>query len=514
MEPTLRTTLVAMMAIGWGRTAAAAPITIDPGDAEVVFRLLGTPLAGAVGVQTVDVAAGSYALCIGRSCFRVDVDGAGLVSGPANDAMTFSGSTVMFRPSILVTIDPASADVGYRLPGTLIYNVGGLHTGRLVPGTSFDLCIESNCLPIDVHPDGTVGGGPTGRFDFSGATVTFRSVEVSVDPQAANVGFRIPGTSVYNVGGYQQLGLVPDTTMALCIEDTCVPFSVAADGTVAGAVNGAVSFVGSTLVLANVPATVLPESTAFGYRIPGSTIYNVVGEQSAVLIPDVRMRLCVDATCAPWVVPEAGEIEVVVGIRHFTVRIGPADLDGDGVSDDVDDCPADADPDQADLDGDLLGDVCDPDDDGDSVLDEVDNCPADADPDQADLDQDGLGDVCDPDDDGDSVLDEADDCPAEADPDQADLDGDLLGDVCDPDDDGDSVLDEADECPVTPLDAIVDPSGCDGYQEVDLTCGAEGSWKNHGQYVSCVAQAASDAVAAGLLTAQERADLVQAAAKP
>ncbi|NJL29995.1 MAG: hypothetical protein HC897_19935 [Thermoanaerobaculia bacterium] len=35
--------------------------------------------------------------------------------------------------------------------------------------------------------------------------------------------------------------------------------------------------------------------------------------------------------------------------------------------------------------------------DGDTVADDVDNCPDDANPDQADEDMDGLGNVCDPD---------------------------------------------------------------------------------------------------------------------
>ena len=79
------------------------------------------------------------------------------------------------------------------------------------------------------------------------------------------------------------------------------------------------------------------------------------------------------------------------------------DLDDDGVANDIDNCPNDANSDQADVDEDDIGDICDDvndlDLDGDDVLDTVDNCPDDANTDQADLDEDGIGDICDPTDD-------------------------------------------------------------------------------------------------------------------
>jgi CSLREA domain-containing protein len=53
----------------------------------------------------------------------------------------------------------------------------------------------------------------------------------------------------------------------------------------------------------------------------------------------------------------------------------PADADGDTVNDTVDNCPLDQNTNQANNDGDLQGDVCDPDDDNDAVFDAVDQCP-------------------------------------------------------------------------------------------------------------------------------------------
>lgn len=202
---------------------------------------------------------------------------------------------------------------------------------------------------------------------------------------------------------------------------------------------------------------------------------------------------------APWE-PVCGQASVPVD-RHLLVR-SPADADPDedgvvtceGIG--CDNCFGTGNPDQADLDADAIGDVCDCDADGDDVYDfpspvpspdapcalppaSVDNCPgvynpppgelgrqldADGDglgdacdvcpevpdPAQVDGDGDGLGAACDPDDDGDLVLDRFDNCPDWPNLDQLDRDGDGLGDGCDPDADADGVLGPLDVCPYLP----------------------------------------------------------------
>ena len=80
------------------------------------------------------------------------------------------------------------------------------------------------------------------------------------------------------------------------------------------------------------------------------------------------------------------------------------------VCDDIDnDCDGQTDEAFGDLDEDGSADCVDPDRDGDGVANEVDNCPDIPNADQADLDLDSLGDVCDDDGDGDGFLN-GDDC--------------------------------------------------------------------------------------------------------
>lgn len=70
-----------------------------------------------------------------------------------------------------------------------------------------------------------------------------------------------------------------------------------------------------------------------------------------------------------------GHLFYVDNGRDEVVRIDPfMDVDGDGVGDDVDNCPYISNSAQANYDNDSKGDACDEDDDNDSVLDIDDNC--------------------------------------------------------------------------------------------------------------------------------------------
>ncbi|WP_412060737.1 thrombospondin type 3 repeat-containing protein [Rubrivirga sp. IMCC45206] len=128
-----------------------------------------------------------------------------------------------------------------------------------------------------------------------------------------------------------------------------------------------------------------------------------------------------------------------------------------------------------------------PDADGDGVLDDVDNCPATPNADQADFDGDGAGDACDDDDDNDGVADADDAFPF----------SDLAPTVMVAGADtgvGNQVLD----------------TGA-SFNDTILAC--EAGATSHGDFVSCVSHATNEWKRAGLISGNEKSRIVRAAAQ-
>lgn len=162
----------------------------------------------------------------------------------------------------------------------------------------------------------------------------------------------------------------------------------------------------------------------------------------------------------------------VDGGGNSVVRIDPTwDADSDQVDDRTDNCPGVSNADQADLDGDQIGDVCDPDIDGDGVDNNIDGCSngesgwtSDR---STDHDLDGCRDTTEDDDDDGDGWDDLDEQACSANPLDAndaplDTDGDWLCNLIDEDDDGDSWSDVTEEqCGSDPLDQISLPSDHD-----------------------------------------------------
>jgi OmpA-OmpF porin, OOP family len=155
----------------------------------------------------------------------------------------------------------------------------------------------------------------------------------------------------------------------------------------------------------------------------------------------------------------------------FEPQIG--DRDGDGIKDDVDQCPDDPE----DFDGFEDQDGCpDPDNDRDGIPDVDDQCPNEPEDKDGFEDEDGCPEGNEMDRDGDGILDDDDECPD----DPEDFDGFEDQDGCpDEDNDQDGILDIDDLCPDDPedFDGWEDEDGCpdpdndkDGILDVDDEC--------------------------------------------
>ncbi len=106
--------------------------------------------------------------------------------------------------------------------------------------------------------------------------------------------------------------------------------------------------------------------------------------------------LAIDSIGTPYVAYRDGASGGKASVMKFAAATVDVDTDGDGIKDSADNCPAVANADQKNTDGDSQGDACDVDDDNDTVLDASDNCPLIANADQQDTDSDGIGDACEP----------------------------------------------------------------------------------------------------------------------
>ena len=163
---------------------------------------------------------------------------------------------------------------------------------------------------------------------------------------------------------------------------------------------------------------------------------------------------CQSTDPATWTCEEPGAGLNPCSSHEVLCHVDP---DMDGVPSEADNCPTVPNPSCAEVDGDGIGDECDPDIDGDGVANELDCAPWDPAvfPGAANDPFNLVDDDCDGDrDDGDPaapfpcyddwIPSEDDNCPLLCNVDQQDLDGDGYGDPCDEDVDGDGALNEQD----------------------------------------------------------------------
>lgn len=73
--------------------------------------------------------------------------------------------------------------------------------------------------------------------------------------------------------------------------------------------------------------------------------------------------------------------------------------------------------------------------------------------------------------------------------------------------DGDGIADTDDECPETSPGEPINSVGC----SVNQLCPCENNWKNHGEYVKCIAHTSEDFLIDGLITIEQKEDYVSTA---
>ncbi len=575
-------------------TFKTTPINIDVADYSGSFHVsLASPLL--TGSQTLSLVKGyRYAIDLGNRFedskhFEIDAVGNVVSSSEHNsrnstDSFDLTGDTVTFKTA-QIHIDPGAysqSDHDYNLRG---WRNGPL-TITLLKDYYFTLRVGSEWrtggadFRVHVTPDGNIADAPdcmpwgcwnadpNGPFDFNGSTLSFRTQEISIDPDGYSGRYTFSTQSGWAATSPTTNTLVKGTDFSVRIGCSGGAFfHLDADGNLQPMdfqgtdANDVLTLSGAHMAFNTANIHIEPVDHTQGYRLCGvhsdAITFQEPVDVDLVLGTDYNFSLpgfgggvfSLENPCA--VIPSE---TVTAGTDPNTVDFNVTcpnpivDIDEDGVADTADNCPNVANADQLDQDNDGEGDLCDADLDGDTVENEVDNCPSLANVDQSDLDEDGIGDACDTDVDGDSVPDDQDNCPnvwntgqedgdfdgqgdacdadddndgvddvddncpTIANEDQADDDGDDLGNVCDSDADGDGVFNEADLCPGTSLGEPVTLDGCSGIQFIELFCVKE-DFPNHGRFVSCVAHTAKDLVDQGLISNNEKARFVNQAAK-
>jgi cadherin-like protein/thrombospondin type 3 repeat protein/FG-GAP repeat protein len=189
----------------------------------------------------------------------------------------------------------------------------------------------------------------------------------------------------------------------------------------------------SSTVLAHIPGnsaftytnTVITRLSSFEQVTVPSGTYNTVLLRVDRFISGELYNVDVDyrKTTTYWLAEGVGAVKIyerydypyklVYSELISTIAI---DSDSDGLIDELDNCPNQANSDQVDTDNDSIGDVCDVDIDNDGVLNLADVFPNDPN-ETTDTDGDGIG-------------DNLDNCPGVSNITQEDSDGNAIGDVC------------------------------------------------------------------------------------
>lgn len=267
-----------------------------------------------------------------------------------------------------------------------IYWENGSSEHMMVPGVQYNLRVMGqNNFQFDLDENGTVFNiSKTESAKSTGNTLTLKNVSLTVDPNGMDSKYLIDLLESINSWYMEPMSFtaVPGLKYSYIINSHAVrnTFSIDANGNVsmedekvATVEGGSIQFNVSEVIIEPKEYDGLWHLYGFG-PVQGSQTYRVVsGMDHKVLLygPYEYDTFFAYDECYS----DTQSLNVSGNLFDVTIACTQVtDADIDGVEDDIDNCPMIANPDQADFDGDAIGDVCDADMDADNVLKDIDMC--------------------------------------------------------------------------------------------------------------------------------------------